>query len=140
MTKKSFVIDVNVFISAFLFTNSKPRQALDKAQDLGMILLSNSIFMELVEVINRTKFNRYLSPERKQKLISDLTETSLFIEPNIIINECRDTKDNKYLELAITGKAECIITGDQDLLVLNPFRKIKIITPQEFLTKFIYSN
>jgi uncharacterized protein len=134
MTKKLFVIDVNVFISAFLFTNSKPRQALDLAQDLGLVLLSNSIFRELLEVINRPKFNRYLSQERKQELIQDLTETALFVEPDVIISDCRDPKDNKYLELAITGQAECIITGDQDLLVLNPFREIKIMTVQEFLT------
>jgi hypothetical protein len=134
MIKRFFVIDVNVFISAFLFTNSKPREALDKAQDLGFVLLSNSIFLELLEVINRSKFNRYLSPERKQKLIGDLTETSIFIEPNLVINECRDPKDNKYLELAVAGQADCIITGDQDLLILNPFRQIKIITVQQFLT------
>jgi uncharacterized protein len=134
MTKTFFVIDVNVFISAFLFRNSKPREALDKAQDLGFVLLSNSIFLELVEVINRPKFNRYLSPERKQQLISDLTETSIFVQPNLVINECRDPKDNKYLELAIAGQAESIITGDQDLLILNPFRQIKIITVQQFLT------
>jgi putative PIN family toxin of toxin-antitoxin system len=134
MINKYFVIDVNVLISGFLFINSKPRFALNKAQDLGMVLLTNSIFLELVEVINRPKFNRYLSQESKQELINDLTKTSLFIEPCIIINECRDVKDNKYLELAVTGKAECIITGDQDLLVLNPFRHIPIITVQEFLT------
>jgi putative PIN family toxin of toxin-antitoxin system len=136
MTKRFFVIDVNVFISAFLFTNSKPREALDKAQDSGFVLLSNSIFLELVEVINRPKFNRYLSSKRKQKLISDLTETSIFIEPNLVINECRDTKDNKYLELAVAGQADCIITGDQDLLILNPFRQINIITVQQFLTTY----
>ncbi len=138
MSKKYFVIDVNVLISAFLFTNSKPRQALDKAQDLGFVLLSNSIFLELLEVISRPKFNRYLSEQKKQLLINDLTQTSSFIEPNLVINECRDPKDNKYLELAITGKAKCIITGDQDLLILNPFREIPIITVQEFLT--IYEN
>lgn len=68
--KKYFVIDVNVLVSAFLFSDSKPRQALDKAQDLGFVLLSNLIFMELVEVINRPKFNRYLSQEGKQLLIN----------------------------------------------------------------------
>lgn len=51
------------------------------------------------------------------------------------MNECRDPKDNKYLELAVSGKAECIITGDEDLLVLNPFRQIDILTVQNFLDK-----
>lgn len=94
------MIDVNVLVSAFLFFNSKPRQALYKAQDLGLILISNSIFIELVEVINRPKFNRYLSQTTKQKLIDDLTETSLFIVPNVAISECRDPKDNKYARIS----------------------------------------
>ncbi len=51
------------------------------------------------------------------------------------INECRDPKDNKYLELVVSGKAECIVTGDEDLLVLNPFRGIEILTVQKFLAK-----
>ena len=134
MNEKYFVIDVNVLISAFLFANSKPRKALDKAQDLGIILLSNSVFLELVEVLNRPKFDRYISKEIRKQLTDNLAETALFVEPNEQINECRDVKDNKYLELAITGQAECIITGDQDLLILNPFREIPIITVQEFLT------
>ena len=58
---------------------------------------------------------------------------SLFIEPTEAIAECRDPKDNKYLELAVAGQAECIITGDQDLLVLHPFKGIDILTVQEFL-------
>ncbi|BAY74698.1 hypothetical protein NIES25_11120 [Nostoc linckia NIES-25] len=49
------------------------------------------------------------------------------------IDECRDPKDNKYLELAVSSKAECIVSGDDDLLVLNPWRGIEIMTVQEFL-------
>ncbi|WP_079680589.1 putative toxin-antitoxin system toxin component, PIN family [Planktothrix sp. PCC 11201] len=49
------------------------------------------------------------------------------------IEECRDPKDNKYLELAVSGNADYIITGDKDLLVLNPFRAISIITVDQFL-------
>ena len=59
-----------------------------------------------------------------------------FIEPKIEITECRDPKDNKFLELAVAGKADCIVTGDKDLLELHPFRNIRIITPKEFLTQF----
>jgi putative PIN family toxin of toxin-antitoxin system len=59
-----------------------------------------------------------------------------FIEPKTEITECRDPKDNKFLELAIAGNAECIVTGDKDLLELNPFRNIQIITPKEFLDRF----
>jgi len=49
---------------------------------------------------------------------------------------CRDPKDNKYLELAVAANASCIVTGDQDLLVLNPFRNIPILTSADFLAQF----
>ena len=59
-----------------------------------------------------------------------------FIEPKTKIKVCRDSKGNMFLELAVTGKASCIITGDKDLLALNPFRGIKIISPGDFLIQF----
>ena len=52
------------------------------------------------------------------------------------IDICRDPKDNKFLEVAVNGKADFIITGDKDLLVLNPFQGIEIITVNEFLSRF----
>jgi uncharacterized protein len=136
MTDKYFVVDVNVLVSAFLFANSKPRQALDKAQELGIVLLSDAVLSELIEVLTRPKFERYVSKQTREQLTDDLAQTALFIRPNEQITECRDAKDNKYLELAVEGQAQCIITGDQDLLILNPFREIAIITAQEFLTQF----
>jgi hypothetical protein len=68
-------------------------------------------------------------------LLEDLTQTAQFIDVTEQISECRDPKDNKYLELALSGQAECIVTGDDDLLVLNSFRGIEILTVQEFLAR-----
>ena len=133
MNERRFVFDANVLVSAFLFSQSKPRQALDKAQDIGIILVSSSFFTELQEVLSRPKFDRYITLERRKELLENLVETAEFINVNEQINECRDPKDNKYLELAVSGKAECIITGDEDLLVLNPFRQIDILMVQKFL-------
>ena len=130
---RRFVFDTNVLISAFLFSQSKPRQALDQATVIGVIVLSNSVLSELEEVLYRPKFDRYLTKERRQEFIEDLTENAQFIDVTEQINECRDPKDNKYLELALSGQAECIVTGDDDLLVLNPWRGIEILTVQEFL-------
>jgi hypothetical protein len=132
---RRFVFDTNVLISAFLFSQSKPRQALDQATVIGVIVLSSSVLSELEEVLYRPKFDRYLTRERRQKFLEDLTENAQFIDVTEQINECRDPKDNKYLELALSGQAECIVTGDDDLLVLNPWRGIEILTVQEFLAK-----
>jgi uncharacterized protein len=64
--KQRFIFDTNVIVSAFLFNKSKPRQAFDLAQDIGIIILSNPIFSELGEVLSRPKFNKYLSVERRK--------------------------------------------------------------------------
>lgn len=132
---RRFVFDTNVLISAFLFSQSKPRQALDQATVIGVIVLSSSVLLELEEVLYRPKFDRYLTKERRQEFLENLTESAQFIDVTEQINECRDPKDNKYLELALSGQAECIVTGDDDLLVLNPWRGIEILTVQEFLAK-----
>lgn len=133
--ERRFVFDVNVIISAVLLPGSKPDRGLRKAQDLGELLVSESIWLELEQVLARPKFNRYITPEERSDFLIDLSETVQFIQVTEQINECRDPKDNKYLELAVSGKAECIVTGDDDLLVLNSWRGIEILTVQEFLAK-----
>ena len=70
---------------------------------------------------------RFLVALLKEAEMVEITET---------ITDCRDAKDNKFLELAVSGKADCIVSGDADLLVLNPFREIPILTPREFLTRY----
>jgi putative PIN family toxin of toxin-antitoxin system len=135
LNEQRFVFDTNVLISALLFSQSKPRQALDKAQDMGIVLLSNDVFSELETVLSRPKFERYITLEKRTEFLEELAETTLFIEPDETINACRDPKDNKYLELAVSGQAAFIITGDEDLLVLNPFREIPILTVQLFLAR-----
>jgi hypothetical protein len=134
MSNIRIVIDINIIVSALLFPNSKPDLALQKSLDIGDILISYSVWTELENVIVRPKFDRYISLEKRQKFLREFYQTVTIIS-NIseTITDCRDPKDNKYLELAFTGKAKYLITGDNDLLVLNPFRGIKIIKPEEFL-------
>jgi predicted nucleic acid-binding protein len=60
-----------------------------------------------------------------------------FVEISETIVACRDPKDDQYLALAINGGAECIVTGDEDLLVLHPFRSIPILTARSFLEKVL---
>jgi putative PIN family toxin of toxin-antitoxin system len=128
-----FILDANVIISALLFKQSLPRQALDKARKQGIVLMSQSIWSEISEVVARPKFDKYLSSQERQLFLLVFEQAVKFVDIKETINACRDPKDDKYLELAINGKAECIVTGDRDLLVLHPFREIPIITVAEFL-------
>jgi putative PIN family toxin of toxin-antitoxin system len=66
-----------------------------------------------------------------------LVEMGDLVNATDAIAVCRDPKDNMILELAVSGKADVIVTGDDDLLVLNPFREIAILNPQEFLKRFL---
>ncbi len=68
------------------------------------------------------------------RFLAGLLREAELIKLTEVIIDCRDAKDNKFLELAASGKADFIISGDEDLLVLNPFRGIPILTPGEFLS------
>jgi putative PIN family toxin of toxin-antitoxin system len=92
--------------------------------------------LELNEVITRTKFDKYLSEEKRKQFLAALVKQAEFLEVNEKITDCRDSKDNKFLELAISGEAECFISGDGNLLVLHPFRGIPILQPGEFLKQY----
>ncbi|MFM7883547.1 MAG: putative toxin-antitoxin system toxin component, PIN family, partial [Microcystis panniformis] len=87
----------------------------------------------LITVFNRPKFDRYASSAKRRLFITAIERTAEIVVIREKIKVCRDEKDNQYLELAIDGQATCIVSGDSDLLVLNPFREIPILTIQEFL-------
>lgn len=128
-----YVFDTNVMISALLFENSKPAQALEYALANGEILLSLDLLEELNEVLRRERFNRYLTSEEREEFLEALTKRAVLVEITENVQECRDPKDNKVLELALNGEAQYIISGDRDLLVLHPFRYMPVITADEFL-------
>jgi putative PIN family toxin of toxin-antitoxin system len=134
MTKNNlFVIDTNILISAFILPHSTARKALNKARKEGFVIVSQVSADELTEVFIRPKFDKYLPLEMRLEIIDDFISLAYLVKPSVKIAECRDPKDDKFLELACAANAKCIVTGDQDLLVLNPFRSIPIITPADFL-------
>jgi predicted nucleic acid-binding protein len=85
------------------------------------------------KILNRAVLDRYLSREIREDFLASLATETELITINETIDICRDPKDNKFLELAISGNATHIITGDKDLLELHPFQDILIVTPSQFL-------
>ena len=133
---RRFIFDTNVIVSAVLRPQSQPNVALKKAQNLGTLLVSPNTWLELETVLSRPKFNRYITLEERQNFLLDFSQTvELILTDSFSTKECRDPKDNQYLELAVNGQAECLITGDQDLLILNPFRGILILSIRDFMEK-----
>jgi putative PIN family toxin of toxin-antitoxin system len=133
---KIFVFDTNSLISANLLPGSVNRKAYNKALELGITVYSEATFAEFSGTLTRTKFDKYISAEKRLEEIAAFEKRGQLINVSISITACRDPKDNKFLELAVEADAACIITGDKDLLVLNPFQNIPILTAAEFLEKF----
>ncbi|MBM4025722.1 MAG: putative toxin-antitoxin system toxin component, PIN family [Planctomycetes bacterium] len=127
------VFDTNTLISALLFAHSKPGLAFRRTLKRGRVLASSATIEELAEVLQRGRFERYVTAAEREEFLAAFVDESLLIEPSEEIRACRDAKDNKFLELAVGGGASHIITGDTDLLVLHPFRRIAIVTPAQFL-------
>ena len=133
MVLERYVFDSSVIVSALLFEQSVPGQAFHLALERGEILVSQATFTELSEVLSRKKFDRYVTHEEREQFLITLLREATLIEIAEEIRACRDAKDDRILELAVSGAASCVITGDQDLLTLHPFRGIPIVTPARFL-------
>ncbi|MCO5234958.1 MAG: putative toxin-antitoxin system toxin component, PIN family [Chitinophagaceae bacterium] len=131
---KLFIFDTNLLISASLIGDTSPAKALDRLVLLGKFAFSNTTFDEFAEVLFRKKFDKYfLNDDEKWRIVTRISSNAVFFSSTEEITSCRDPKDNKFLELAVTAKASCIITGDEDLLELHPFRGIPIVNVHDFL-------
>lgn len=131
--KVRYVFDTNVIVSALLLKGSNPSKAFQYALKHGEVLLSFELLEELSDVLGREKFNRFVTSEERDEFLETFVEMATLVEVIERVQECRDPKDDKILELALNGHAEYIISGDKDLLVLHPFRDVKIVTVEEFL-------
>ena len=98
--------------------------------------MSLPVAEELNEVLGREKFDRYISREDRERFVAAFIQAATFIEVTDRILACRDPKDDKFLELAVSGQAACIVTSDDDLIALNPFRGIPILSVAQFLGSF----
>ena len=127
------VLDTAVVVSAVLLPRSVPRQAFDLAVSRGTLLVSDQTIAELDEVLRRRKFDKYVSESHRLEFLAALLREAEVIGVHNVVTECRDPKDNKFLELALSGRGSHIVTGDLDLLVLHPFHGIAIVSPQSFL-------
>ena len=127
------VFDTNVIVSADLFDGSVPARALWLALDLGALLMSEALIEELRTVLSKPRFDRYATRAEREEFLRDLAHETETIEITETVQACRDPNDDKILELAVIGHANYIVTGDDDLLVMDPFRGISIIRPAEFL-------
>jgi putative PIN family toxin of toxin-antitoxin system len=126
------VLDTNVFVSAVLKVNSLPFLVVRWIDEHGGLLKSAVTEQELLNVVARPQIAAVTIPSFREDLAKLLARAEL-IAITERIAACRDPTDDKFLELAVDGHADLIVSGDADLLALNPFRDIPIVTPAAFV-------
>ena len=124
------VIDTNVFVSAALKQTSTPALAVRAVEQQRALLKSAATERQLFEVLARPYLAPLISPVAAAWSRKLLASAETITER---IAACRDPTDDKFLELAVNRRADSIVSGDADLLALNPFRDIPIVTPAAFV-------
>jgi uncharacterized protein len=132
---RRLVVDTNVFASAIIFPGSVPRQVVDHALDHGVTIFSEATMSELAEVLSRSKFDSFVSRAERELFLAQIESTAEFVPIIQLVRACRDPNDDKFLEVALNGRVDVIITGDADLLEMHPWRGIAIRSPAEYLKR-----
>lgn len=130
----SVVFDASSLVGALLKPDSVPERALLLARSYSIICLSPEVAAEVREVFARPKFVH--AWPRANVILQILIGAASWHAPTVAVTDCRDLKDNKYLELALEAGADTIISSDADLLSLHPWRGIDIITPAAYVARF----
>ena len=132
------VLDTNVFVSAVLSPGGKPAKILDmvRAGDLQLIV-SSEIIAEIKEVFLYPQIKKHCPPlqtsQQVEEFLGELLKFAEVTTGKYKVKAAPDTKDNKFLECALEGQADFIISGDKHLKELRSFQGIEICSPDEFL-------
>lgn len=126
------VFDTSVLISAALQAASIPSRAVRHAVRADVILASAAT---LAGTLERPKFGRCVSLAARREFVAFVQMASRIVEINRLIRACRDPADDKFLDVAVSGGAELIVTSDADLLVRHPFEGVEIVTPATYLAR-----
>lgn len=132
MPERRWVLDTNTLVSRLLLPGGTAGRAVDHALALGVLLASDETLAELAEVLSRPKFDRWVTVVERQRFIALLGGVCRRVEITHRVQACRDPKDDKFLQVALNGEAEAIVTGDADMLVLHPFHGVRILSPAAF--------
>ena len=133
-------MDTSTLVGAVLHAQSVPHRAWLYAQQSSVLIASRATFDEIGRVFRRERLIRYVHTETRDEFLAlyrisvdwvDVTKEDLAaVEPS-----CRDPKDNIFLALAQVGGADILVSSDQGLLVLHPWRGVAILTPAQFLAQ-----
>jgi putative PIN family toxin of toxin-antitoxin system len=131
---KRIILDTNLWIS-FLISNDLSKLDEIIFEKKAVLVFSNELLDEFLEVVKRPKFKRFFSKSALENILDTIDEYADFVFVKSKVSICRDSKDNFLLSLAKDGKADFLLTGDNDLLTIGIFEKTSIETISVFLSR-----
>ena len=131
-----FVLDTVVLIKAALSERSAAAAVYRKADTQGILIYSDETIIELERKLAMPKFDKYIAATKRSQFLRNYLQIGLNIPITKIEQVCRDPNDDMFLSLALSAHADCIVTEDKDMLVLNPFEHIPILSTPDFLSIF----
>jgi uncharacterized protein len=135
--RKRIVFDTSALIPACLYPEREPARIFRQAVIAHDIFSSLEAIKELQVVLSRTKFEVWQTLGNRLAWVKLYISVISMVELQERVYDCRDSKDNKFLETAIAAKADVLISSDIHLLELHPYRNIEILQLSEFKDKYI---
>ena len=133
MSTERIVLETGVLISRVLKPDSTAGRAASKALTDHTVLVSDELLAEFVAVLARPKFAALVAPNEVREILQALGGLAERVALTAHVAACRNPGDDHVLALAVSGAAKFIVTGDADLLVLDPFSGVRILTPRAYL-------
>lgn len=133
LSRRRIVIDTSTLVGAMLRTQSLPHRLLTYVLNNFSLFASEATLSELAEVAKRDSFNKYQPLAARHEFFQNYAVRVAMVTPLMKVTDCRDPKDNKFLELALHIQADVLVTSDDDLLTLNPWRGIAVLSPADFM-------
>ncbi len=127
------VFVASTIVGAAISLASVPGLSLRRAFETDILALSSPISAEYEDVLFRPRLAKYVKAAGRDTVLQGLRTLAVVFYPQITVADCRDAKDNKYLELALESGAAIIVSSDNDLLVLDPWRDVRILRPADYL-------
>ncbi len=137
LQENNVVLDTNLIISAAISTDGSPAKVFELLLESKIVnYISDEILEEIEDVFNRPYFKEHIPEEYKEFILINLKKLSINVEPKFNENAVlEDEKDNKFINCALTAKAN-IISGNNHLLKLKEYKGINIYDVKTFLDLF----
>ena len=140
---RHIVIDTNIWISAWLSDHGAPAKLLESLPNEVVVVFTTDTFVELESRVWKPKFDRYLSMERRKTLLREVEGMAHWVEVPPGIKDwcyCRDPDDDKFIHAALSADCSWLVSGDYDLLCLDPLDGLRLVSANDALQQIPWLN